>query len=342
MNHRTKGAFAACLYACAIAMALPCVAADRVELSDGSVLFGTVVDADSGIVTLETAAVGTLSIDYANVVSMQVESEVTLQMEDGSVLKSPSLAVSEGRLNLPTQAATSYALADLTRINPAPWELGDGYNRTGLFSGSLASQRGNTDTDELAYRAESAWESLKDRYRTELFGEVNRANGIENADNWTLRTRYDRTQTGNWYWGGGVGFEQDSFADLDLRASAGPYAGRKFFTEPVFELEAETGLAYISEDFITADDREYIGATWDLKIASNWLGGDSKLYYQQKGILNLEQIDNLVFNNTLGLSFPLFKNIEGSAEVIWDLNTGAVAGTQKLDETYQFRIGYTW
>lgn len=343
MSHLIKGGFAVCLYACILAISLPAAAADRVELIDGSVLFGTITDADSGTVTLETAAVGTLSIDYADVVSMQVDSDVTLQMEDGSVLETSGLAVSEGELILPPgQAAAGYALAELTRINPEPWELGNGYNWTGLLSGALASQRGNTDTDELAYRAESAWESLKDRYRTELFGEINEANGFKNADNSTLRARYDRTQTGNWYWGGGVGFEQDSFADLDLRTTVGPFAGRKFYTEPVFELEAESGLAYISEEFSTAEDREYIGATWDIHIASNRLGGDSELYFDQKGILNLDELDNLVLNNTVGLSFPLFMNIEGAAEFVWNLNTGAVAGTEKLDEAYRFRVGYSW
>jgi len=317
-------------------------AADRIELRDGSVIFGTVTDADGGTVTLETEYAGTLALDFANIASMQVESDLTLQMDDGQVLQAQGLALAEDELRLPGAASGDYALTNLTRINPEPWELGDGYNWTGLLSGAYLRQRGNTDTDELAYRAESAWESLSDRIRTELFGQVNEANGNKNAENWTARARYDRVQTGDWYWGAGLSLEQDTFADLDLRTTIGPYAGRKFFTEPVFTLEAEAGVAYIDEDFATAEDRQYIGATWDFHMTSDWLGGDSKLYYTQKGILNLEQLDNVVLNNTFGLSFPLFMNIEGAAEIVLDLNTGAVSGTEKLDETYRFRVGYTW
>jgi hypothetical protein len=83
-------------------------------------------------------------------------------------------------------------------------------------------------------------------------------------------------QTGDWYWGGGASLEQDLFADLDLRSTIGPYIGRKFYTDPVFELEAEAGAAYISEDFASADDREYFGGTWNLNINSNVLGNDSR------------------------------------------------------------------
>jgi hypothetical protein len=320
----------------------PSLAADRVELRDGSVIFGTVTDADSGTVTLETEYAGTLSLDYANIASMQVESDLTLQMDDGQVLETSGLALAEDALQLPAGTSGEYALSNLTRINPEPWELGDGYDWNGGASGAFARQRGNTETDELSYRIESNWESLKDRYRTELYGEVNEANGVKNAENWTARARYDRVQTGDWYWGGGLTLEQDKFADLDLRSRIGPYAGRKFFTEPVFELEAESGLAYISEDFISAEDRDYIGATWDVHIRSNWLGGDSQIYYLHSGILNLDDLENVVLKNTLGLSFPLFMNIEGAAELVMDINTGAPTGTEKLDETYRFRIGYSW
>jgi hypothetical protein len=342
MNLRTRRG-AALLWALLLPLfAVSAGAADRVELRDGSVIFGKVTDADGGTVTLETEYAGTLTLDYENISAMRVESDLTLQMEDGEVLETRGLAVSEDTLELPQQTSASYALTDLTRINPEPWELGNGYKWSGLASGAYASQRGNTDTDELSYRVESNWESLRDRIRSEFFGEVNEANGVKNAENWTVRGRYDRNQTGDWYWGGGVSLEQDLFADLDLRTTVGPYAGRKFFTDPVFELEAEGGLSYISEDFASAEDREYIGATWDIHIRSDILGGDSKIYYDQKGIWNLDELENLVLNNTLGLSFPLMFNIEGAAEVQWNLNTGAVQGTEKLDETYRFRIGYSW
>jgi len=317
-------------------------AADRIELVDGSVIMGTFKDADGGKVTVETAFAGTIEIDQAQISAMDVATELVLQMDDGSVLDAPHLVVDGERLQLEEEAQRVYAIRDLTRINPEPWELGDGYKFSGLTSFAFNSQRGNTELDELDYRLEMRWESLKDRYRLDGFGEVDEARGVKNAENWTVRGRYDRVQTGDWYWGGGVTFEQDLFADLDLRTTLGPYLGRKFFTQPIFELEAETGLAYISEDFVTGVDREYLGSTWDLHINSNYLGGDSRLYLDHRGVWNLDEPENVVLNTTLGVAIPLLLGIEGAAEVTWDINTGAVAGTEELDETYRLRLGYSW
>lgn len=317
-------------------------AIDRIELRDGSVILGTFQDADAGMVTIETGFAGTLAIDQAEIVSMKVDSDLVLQMEDGAVLETPQLTITEEELKLEQAAARQYVLSDLTRINPEPWELGNGYNFTGLGSLAFTSTRGNTETEQLNYRLDGNWESLKDRYRLEGFGEVNEAQGVKNAENWTIRGRYDRVQTGNWYWGVGGLLQQDSFADLDLRTSVGPYLGRKFFTEPVFELEAEAGIAYVTEDFITAEDREYFGATWSVNMQSNYLGGDSRLYLNHNGIWNLDEAENVVLNTTIGVGFPLFGGLEGAAEVMWNINTGAVEGTEEVDEAYRFRIGYSW
>lgn len=341
MKLHAVGRASALLLSCLV-LAIPALAEDRFELRDGSVIIGTLKDADAGKVTVETAYAGTVAIDQEHIVAMQVESPLTLQLADGTVLESTGLRVSSEQLLLEQQAAESYALSQLTRVNPEPWELGKGYHFTGLASVAFASQRGNTNTDEADYRVESNWESLRERIRLEAFGEVDEANGVKNAQNWTLRARYDRVQTGDWYWGIGASLEQDEFADLDLRAYTGPYLGRKFFTDPIFELEAETGLGYTYEDFITEEDREYLGATWDIHMRSNWLGDDTSLYYRHKGIWNLDETENLVLKNTAGVSFPLFGGFEGAAEISVDLNTGAPAGTEELDQSYRFRLGYRW
>lgn len=318
------------------------LAIDRIELKDGSVVLGDLKDADGGKVILATSFAGDIEIDQSEIRAMDVDSQLVLQLDDGSVVEASKLRVANEQLLLDEAPRPSYALADLMRINPEPWELGDGYHFTGLASISANSQSGNTEREELAYRLEMGWQSLRDRIRFDGFGEEGEAQGVKNAENWTLRGRYDRVQTGDWYWGGGLTLEQDTFADLDLRTTVGPYLGRKFFTDPVFELEAETGLAYISEDFRTGMDREYLGSTWDVNINSNYLGGDSRMYLTHRGVWNLDEVENLVLNTTIGVALPLFYNIEGAAEVTWDLNTGAVEGTEELDQTYRFRLGYSW
>ena len=47
-------------------------------------------------------------------------------------------------------------------------------------------------------------------------------------------------------------------------------------------------------------------------------------------------------NTTFGLSFPLLWSLEAAAEVLFEYDSGAVDDVDDLDETYKFRIGYTW
>jgi len=315
---------------------------DRIELDNGSILIGTFVDADSGRVEFRTDFAGTVKIDQSRIVFMDVASRVTLQMEDGSLVETEHLRVDDQTLAL-RRDGVSYALDQLLRINPEPWELGTGYRHSGIASTSFSLQRGNTILDEFDYKVESRWRGLRDRYTLLLEGELREANRRSTAENWSISGKYDRFQVGDYYWGFSGTAEENRFADLNLRTTTGPYVGRALFENTPFMLEVETGLSYVTEDFDDdADDQDYIGLTWNVRSETDYLGEDSRLYVDHRGVKNLDMRNALILNTTFGLGFPLIGRIQGSTEIVLDYNSGAVAGTEELDQTYRFRIGYKW
>ena len=107
-------------------------------------------------------------------------------------------------------------------------------------------------------------------------------------------------------------------------------------------LEAELGLSYVNEDFISAEDQDYPGANWTVRISSDYLGGGSNLYMNHNAIWNLDTTEDIILNTAVGLSFPLLGNLEAAAEVLYEYDSGALPGIEELDETYNIRIGYTW
>ena len=318
---------------------------DEVLLKNGSRILGTVTGIRDGVVSIETDFAGTLSIDSTTVDSMRTQGSLVLQMADGSVIRDQPIVLEKESMLVTSSSGsqTQYGMSDLLLVNPEPWELGDGYKAFGLVSLAMGRQRGNTDTDEPDYKLESYWRSLEDRYTLKMSGELDKTNDIKSADNWSILGKYDYFLEGTDYWGVKAGFQQDEFIDLDLRTYAGPYYGRQFYEESIFTLSGELGLSYVIEDFISQEhNQEYIGAAWDLQASSDYLGGDSILYIDHVGLWNLKDIDNIILDTTLGLSFPLLGNIEGAAEVIFRYDAGAVAGVDKLDETYRLRVGYSW
>jgi len=314
---------------------------DLVVLSNGSRLIGTVVDSRDGVLTLKTDFAGTLSIQLDQVVSVDSAEPVVVLLADDSVHRESSLRIEKDQVAM-SAAGLSVPLDTLRVINPAPWELGQGYRWSGKFGMAVAMERGNTDTDEYDVAIESVWRSIEDRYTLKGNTEQDKANNEKTKDTWEVLGKYDYFLTDPNYVGL-LGFvESDKFADLNRRYLIGPYYGRQFYDIPVFSMSGELGVSYVDEDFDQAEDQDYPASNWNLHAASNILGGDSSLYFDQFGVWNLDNTSDVIVNSTFGLAFPLLFNIEAAAEVLLEYDSGAVEGVEKLDQTYNFRINYTW
>lgn len=313
---------------------------DEVILYDGSRILGEVTSIRDEVLTIETKFAGTLVIGIELVQSMRTDDTVAVLMADDRLLEDVPLIVEEGRFSMGT--GDVYALTDMAVTNPDPWELGDGYNWIGRINASGEIQRGNTDTDEWDYSLETQWLSLVDRYTIRWFGENDKAQGNTTVDNWNFTGKYDYFLADPNYVGFQVFAEQDDFADLDLRLLAGPYYGRLFYSEPIFTLSGELGASYVDENFIVAEDDDYMAANWQIDASSNYLGGDSRLYFRQAGVWNLEETSDVIVNTTFGLAFPLLWNFEAAAEVLYEYDSGAPDDVDDTDETYRFSFGYTW
>ncbi len=317
---------------------------DEIVLKSGSKILGTVTGTRDGLVTIDTDFAGTLSIALDKIASLQTVNPVLIQLADQTVIPEQPLRIQDEVLLIDTATSPeqSYAVSELLLVNPEPWELGQGYKWSGLASLAVSAQRGNTDTDELDYNLESIWRSKQDRYTLRYNGEKDKANSETTVEKWYGQGKYDYFFDGPLYGGFQVSAEHDKFTDLDLRYLVGPYIGRQFYEEPIFTLSGELGAAYVNEDFIVAEDDEYAAANWSINASSNYLGGDSRLYFDHRGILSLEDTSEYILNTIFGLAFPLLWSLEAAAELQLDYDAGAVEGVDKLDQTYRFRVGYTW
>jgi putative salt-induced outer membrane protein YdiY len=300
-----------------------------------------VTGARDGVVTIETVFAGTLKLELVQIKSLNTQDPVVMLMADESVQRDSNLVIAEEQLVL-SEPGQTFPLDDLLVVNPDPWELGVGYRWTGGIGFALVKERGNTDTDELDYKLESVWRSKRDRYRVQADGEKDESNGTKTADKWRLGGKYDYFLEDPNYIGLVALAEKDKFQDLDLRYLIGPYFGRQFYDEPIFSFRGELGFSYVTEEFNVAENDEYGASNWNIHLTSNYLGGDSSLYFDQFGLWNLKETSDVIVNSTFGLSYPLLWKIEAAVEVLLEYDTGAVAGVDELDQTYKFRLGYTW
>ncbi len=317
---------------------------DEMVLKNGSRILGTVTSAREGVIVIETDFAGPLSIALESVESMTTQGSQIFQLVDGTVIRDQPLVLEGEKLQISTDSSEQldYTIGDILVLNPEPWELGEGYKPFGTVSFAYAMQKGNTETEDLDFRVESFWRSLRDRYTLKADASIDESNGEKTGENWAVTGKYDYFLAGTDYWGWILAAEQDEFADLDLRAYTGPYYGRQCYNEPILTLSGELGITYVTEDFILAEDEDYLGALWDFHASSDYLGGSSILYIDHVGIWNLDQTDNIVLNTAFGLAFPLMGSLEAAAELVLDYDSSVGGGVDKLDQTYRLRVGYTW
>ena len=321
------------------------VQADELTMKNGSRLVGEVVTSESGHIVFSTPFAGKIKIATENVLEVRTVKPVTLKMADGTIYKDKLIVSTEHGIAVRNEGETPvyFKADDVSFVNPEPWLLGEGYKWFGEVNAALSMERGNTDTDEIDIEFESTWRSLDDRYILGGMYEHDESNGQQDKNQWRLRGKYDRfsNQDTDTYYGGQLVFYHDEFADLDLRTTVGPYIGRLFFESSRLSLFGEVGAVYVDEQFDVAEDSDFVGGNWEISMTSDIIP-KTELYARQIGVFNFDKIDGVLVDTVIGLRFPLIAGLQTAFEIKLEYDGGAVSTVDKLDQTYNFKLGYTW
>jgi putative salt-induced outer membrane protein YdiY len=319
--------------------------ADTIELVDGSVISGQLLGGSSAQIIFESDAAGKLSIPSGKVVAIESHQPIVLKLSDDRVIRAPSLKLSQGQfVVISTSGMQSYTLADIDKINPKPWMLGQGYHWTGNLTLAWEVQSGNTNKNELDYALDSVWESLTTRYTLRAFGELDSANEVITSDDYTVMGKSDRFLTNNAYMGANLYLEADEFSHLKRRLMFGGYYGKQWRSTPKFRFLTEPGLAYVSDarTVVELDKEQHVGFSWYLDMKSNVLGQGTQSYLDQIGVWNLEDNTDIMVHTRIGITVPLLSKIALNAEVKLEYDSGAPADIETLDQTFKFGLRYRW
>lgn len=320
--------------------------ADEIQMKNGSRLIGELISVEADKVIFSTPFAGKITITQNNVERIITKGPVTLMMEDGTVYRDRQIIATEKAMLVEAEdeAPVIFDADDIEMVNPEPWKLGEGYQWSGRFSLAAEAERGNSDSDEWDLKASSQWLSLKDRYTLKGKIEFEESRGRKTEDNWQIFSKYDRfLEPGSKnYRGAKLSFEYDEFEDIELRTVLGPHVGRQFFKSERFKLEMELGPVWVHENYAEAQDEDWAGALWYIDASTNIIGFGSTLYLDHDGILKVEEPGETILNAILGIRFPIAGGFETAFEIEYEYDGGAVKGIDKLDTTYNLRLGYSW
>ena len=319
--------------------------ADELTMKNGSVLIGTLIQAEDGHVVFDTPFSGEIKIKGENIERIRTDNPVTLMLADGSIYKEKFVdSTDEGTIaRADGEPAIRFEPKEIKYVNPDPWKLGEGYKWFGDVNVAVKAERGNTDTGENDADFKSVWRSLEDRYTLRGNYEYDETDGDKNKNTWGTRGKYDRfrKESSDDYYGVQLALKYDEFADLDLRTTVGPYIGRQFYSSNLLMLSGEVGVVYVDEQFKVAEDNDFWGGSWEIEMTSDIIP-HVDIYVTQAGVLNAEDIDGVLVDTIVGLGLPIVFGIKASLEAKYEYDGGAPSDIDELDRTYNFKLGYSW
>jgi putative salt-induced outer membrane protein YdiY len=326
---------------CALWIGAASASADEVWIENGDRITGELVRLEAKQLIFKTDYAEALEIDWEKVVLLQTDNPVSVTLQDGTIV--------EGRIFIRqgfTEETPSVAdmpppdilIANVKDINAQPEPT---VKMRARVNAGISTERGNTDTDQVNLDAEFIARTTHQRFT--IGGVLNReeADGGSTARNWRAYGIYNYFLSKRWFLYASTLFENDDFADLDLRATYGGGGGFQIFESDPLNLSVSVGVAYVTEDFIIADDDDFPAGQWVIRYDQYLFNQVVQLFHDNNGYVSFEDSHNWLINTRQGLRFPLYKGLTLTLQYNYDYNNEpSTNATSKWDSKFLLLFGY--
>ena len=330
------------------------VGADRVDLRDGSVLVGTIVDMNEGTLRIETNFAGELAVDTEEIVDMTTSAPRKVALESGNVLVGEISKTGDR-----TDVETSLGTLDITDDNiVAVWPPSEPGPELARAKQQIAQQRGtwqyeanaevhgsggNTDRFATSGGLAATLSHPDDRLKFFASYEQVEEEGVETADEIAGGIDYERDVTKRQAWYTRLYLERDEIEGLDLRTVAAGGYGYYFVRNPRHELRARTGLFLRQEAYEDGRSDQTVGIDFGAHHASElaqWIKIVNDITYTPAlddfGDYRLDH-ESLVETPLAGTdNWKLRLGVEN------EYNSMPPADKEKLDTSYFDRLVLRW
>lgn len=338
---------------CALTLAVA-ARADRLELTDGSVVNGKLLSAEKGLFRFETKFAGVLTVAQEQIKTFQTDEVVNVGLKAGTHVLGTVAPGSAGIVVTAPDGQMSAPPANVIAI----WRPGEDspemrdikataekLKRRWAYEASAAinGRTGGSEKFSGALGFKATLESPDDKLM--FNAAINRAeeNGNQTADDWKAGVDYSAFFTGTSVWYARTELSKDKIKNITLRSNSAFGIGRKLRKDEKQDLEVRVGLGYTYET--------YTGTTPDFSSAGLDLA-----------LLNKQKLGWATMNN--GLTYtPSFKDFANyrilhettfdlpiNAGDFWKLRMGVnndyqsqpAGNAAKLDTTYFTALILNW
>ncbi|NLD37236.1 MAG: DUF481 domain-containing protein [Desulfatiglans sp.] len=316
------------------------IMADEVYLNNGDRITGEILNMNGGKLVIKTSYADEIGIKWTEIANLKTDKEITILLSDDTLIHGNPQGIEQGKIKFNTSKISepvSVSMGDIVSVNPPkepPLKIKARANLGMTFTS------GNTEKDTTHFDGEFSARTEKNRYTAG--GQLNRSedNGIKTESNSLGYLKYDHFLSEKWFAYANSLFEKDKFKDLSLRSALGVGVGHQFFETPETNLSIESGLNYVSDDYIVAPDKSYSSGRWAVNYDRFFYNKAFQFFHFHEGFVSLEDTDDMFIKSRTGIRVPLYERFNLTLQYNIDWEKSPSPGREKTDKALMFTLGY--
>ena len=318
----------------------PAKVIDRLELTDGSVIIGTLRQLEKGVYTIDVEAVGSIQIPAARVTAAEVSGAPTLVTDAGESLSGPLQLTEASWLVRNALGERTISNTHVVAINPTPVAPPTSTQKATItLNGTRTS--GNTSTTSASMNMDYTFRYLTHRFNSKLHWAYGEDEEVISKRTTGAELKYDFFPREGWYLYTNFSARNDRFSDLSLRTTAGIGAGIRLLDSAEITWSQESGISALNEDFISALDE----ATNTLRVAGDiqWSIGKQwiEVFHDHTLFISLDDPSNILAEGRLGLRTRIIGGLSLNSQINIRHDSEPPPGIEQDDIEILLGLGYS-
>ncbi|MFO1052849.1 MAG: DUF481 domain-containing protein [Planctomycetota bacterium] len=314
-------------------------AQDTVTLQNGDRISGKIQSVTAGGVVVDSPAAGTVTVKIDQLAGISSAAPIKLATLAGDKLEATITGIQNGQLQVSGPGGTrSLAAGDLVAWRPeVEWN--------GSISVGASMTTGNTErrsanaaaeairrTEDTRLTLRGTWDYAEDKATGSWVINQRRVFGSAKYD-WFFNTK-------TYLWGQ-VTAENDKFADLQLRSTAGGGLGYQFYDDADFSLQGEAGLTYFDENRKVGKDSSYVAAR--LAYRARWeIAKNVTLLQDGEFYPSIEDVNDFYARLDTRARATLTDNMFAQLQWIFDYDNTPATGFDRQDHRILAAVGWSF
>ncbi len=336
----------------AAALLVSAVSADVIVTKGGSTINGKILGIDGGKIKVATDFAGEITVDQAQVASLNTDEPIYLTLEDGSTYLGPVSGDASGLSISSDNGQASTTVAKVTESwkpgEKSPTELRNAaeikkLQRKWAYEAAfdLTGKSGNKSSTGMGTQFRATLAGKEDTLAFFASADFQEVDGDKSADDARGGVDYSNNFGKNYNWYVRSEFGYDAIKDIDQLFTVSGGFGYVFTDNETRKLSVRGGLGYLSENYGSKEDTS--AASLDLGLSHKETLKWGTWVNRATFTPTVEDFGNFRFLYDTSLELPL-KSDGWSIRtgLNFDYNSEVVGNEKELDTTYYVRMVLKW